>query len=71
MKHPISSSHTNWSNSCFGSFFFLHDNSFKEKLDSCGYLYKFDLFDLLASPKRKEGQKQLIRVAEVYKLCGF
>ncbi|SEN35648.1 hypothetical protein SAMN05216404_10411 [Nitrosospira multiformis] len=71
MKHPISSSHTDWSNSCFGSFFFLQPQLPYGKRGSCGYLYKFDLFDLLATPERKEGQNQIIRIAEAYKLCGF
>jgi hypothetical protein len=55
------------------SFFYNH-NSLTEKLDSCGYLYKFDffgLFNLFPSRESKEGQKQAIRVAEAYKLCGF
>ena len=51
------------------SFFYNH-NPLTEKLDSCGYLYKFDLFSLLANLERKEEQKQSIRV-EAYKLCGF
>ncbi|SEA74642.1 hypothetical protein SAMN05216403_13616 [Nitrosospira multiformis ATCC 25196] len=71
MKHPISSSHTGWSGSRLGLFFFLSLQLPYGKPESCGYLYKFELFDLLATPERKEGQKQIIRIAETYKLCGF